>query len=95
MILQKNKIVAIGQKLDGVNKLKSIGENNLKTIKKDFDYIIIEADGCRNLPLKFWKEYEPVIYDFTKKLLEFFLLKFMAKKFLLILFIILMNLGKM
>lgn len=76
----KNKIVAIGQKLDGVNKLKSIGENNLKTIKKDFDYIIIEADGCRNLPLKFWKEYEPVIYDFSKKVIGIFSIKVYGKE---------------
>ena len=76
----KNKIVGIGQKLDGVNKLKSIGENNLKTIKKDFDYIIIEADGCRNLPLKFWKEYEPVIYDFTDKLVGIFSIKVYGKE---------------
>lgn len=76
----KNKIVGIGQKPDGVNKLKSIGENNLKTIAKDFDYIIIEADGCRNLPLKFWKEYEPVIYDFTKKLIGIFSIKVYGKE---------------
>lgn len=76
----KNKIVAIGQKLDGVNKLKSIGENNLKIITKDFDYIIIEADGCRNLPLKFWKEYEPVVYDFTDKLVGIFSIKVYGKK---------------
>lgn len=76
----KSKIVGIGEKLDGVNKLKSIGENNLKTIKKDFDYIIIEADGCRNLPLKFWKEYEPVVYDFTDKLVGIFSIKVYGKE---------------
>ena len=76
----KNKIVAIGQKLDVVNKLKSIGENNLKIIAKDFDYIIIEADGCRNLPLKFWKEYEPVVYDYTDKLVGIFSIKVYGKK---------------
>lgn len=76
----KNKIVGIGQKLEGINKLKSIGENNLKTIAKDFDYIIIEADGCRNLPLKFWKEYEPVVYDFTDKLIGIFSIKVYGKE---------------
>lgn len=62
-----NEIVVLGEYIEGKNKLKSIGYENLKKIISDFDYVLIEADGSRNLPLKFWYDYEPVIYDFSTK----------------------------
>ena len=64
---KKNEIVCLGELISHKNKLRSIGYENLKNIVEDFDYCIIEADGSRNLPIKFWKSYEPVIYDFTNK----------------------------
>ena len=61
--------ICLGEKISGVDKLSSIGYENLQKIKDDFDYVLIEADGCRNLPLKFWYPYEPVIYDFSTKVI--------------------------
>lgn len=62
-----NEIVVLGEYIEGKNKLKSIGYENLKEIISDFDYVLIEADGSRNLPMKYWYDYEPVIYDFSTK----------------------------
>jgi len=49
------------------NKLIGINDNDLEKIINDFDLAIIEADGSRKLPLKGWKEYEPVILSMTNK----------------------------
>lgn len=73
------KIVCLGEMLEGKEKLASIGHDNLSKIIDDFDYILIEADGCRNLPLKFWYDYEPVVYDFTTKVIGILPIKIMGK----------------
>lgn len=49
------------------NKLIGIDDNDLEKIINDFDITIIEADGSRNLPLKGWKDNEPVILSRTNK----------------------------
>lgn len=71
--------LCLGEKVPGVDKLSSIGYENLQKIKDDFDYVLIEADGCRNLPLKFWYTYEPVIYDFSTKVIGILSVKIMGK----------------
>ena len=71
--------LCLGEKVPGVDKLSSIGYENLQKIKDDFDYVLIEADGCRNLPLKFWYTYEPVIYDFSTKVIGILPVKIMGK----------------
>lgn len=71
--------VCLGEKVPGVDKLSSIGYENLQKIKDDFDYVLIEADGCRNLPLKFWYTYEPVIYDFSTKVIGILPVNIMGK----------------
>lgn len=76
----KNKIVALGEKIAGKNKFSQIKEEDLQKIQKDFDYIIIEADGSKNLPLKFWKDYEPVIYKITTKTVAVFSTKTIGRK---------------
>ncbi len=72
---RSEKIVCLGEEVSGKGKLKSIGYDNLREVLDDFDYVLIEADGCRNLPLKFWYDYEPVIYDFTTKVIGIFPIK--------------------
>ena len=40
---------------------------DLDKLKNKFDYILIEADGSSNKPLKGWREDEPIIYPYTTK----------------------------
>ena len=49
------------------NKLIGIDDDDLESVVHDFDIVIIEADGSRNLPLKGWKDHEPVILERTTK----------------------------
>ncbi|MGO1581181.1 MAG: selenium cofactor biosynthesis protein YqeC [Peptoniphilaceae bacterium] len=79
-INRDNIIVCLGEKIERTHKLSSISEENLLKIKDDFDYILIEADGCRNLPIKMWKEEEPVIYSITTKNIGIFSIKVLDKK---------------
>ncbi|MET3617651.1 putative selenium-dependent hydroxylase accessory protein YqeC [Peptoniphilus olsenii] len=79
-VKDKNIIVAIGKLLPQKNKLSSITEHDINSIKKDFNYIIIEADGCRNLPLKMWKSHEPVIYNISNKNIAVFSAKTIDRK---------------
>jgi len=48
-------------------KLIGVNDKDLDQIVNDFDLTIIEADGSRNLPLKGWKDHEPVILSRTNK----------------------------
>lgn len=64
-----NEIVCLGNLIEEKQKLSSFPYEELKDIVDDFDFVLIEADGSRNLPLKFWKNHEPVIYDFTNKVI--------------------------
>jgi len=64
-----NEVVCLGNLIKDKQKLSSIAYESLREIIDDFDYILIEADGSRNLPLKFWKDYEPVIYSITNKVI--------------------------
>ena len=75
-----DRIVCLGEEITGKGKLKSVGYEKLKKIIDDFDYALIEADGCRNLPLKFWYDYEPVIYDFTTKVIGILPIKIMGRE---------------
>lgn len=64
----KNKVVILGS---GVENGKLVGLNNLELskVREKFDYILIEADGSKKLPLKAWRENEPVILKYTTKTL--------------------------
>jgi probable selenium-dependent hydroxylase accessory protein YqeC len=53
--------------IEEANKLIGIDDSDLDNIYKDFDVILIEADGSRRLPLKGWKSYEPSILNKTSK----------------------------
>lgn len=77
---KSERIVCLGEEVSGKGKLKSVGYDNLKEVLDDFDYVLIEADGCRNLPLKFWYDYEPVIYDFTTKVIGILPIKIIGRE---------------
>ena len=49
------------------NKLIGINDDDSDILIKYFDIILIEADGSRGLPLKGWKEHEPVILNSSGK----------------------------
>jgi probable selenium-dependent hydroxylase accessory protein YqeC len=46
-------------------KLESLPLEALEGIIGDYDVVLIEGDGSRELPLKGWAEYEPVVPRFT------------------------------
>lgn len=62
------------------NKLIGINDNDLDKIINDFDLAIIEADGSRKLPLKGWKEHEPVILSGTNKTIGIIPIDMLFKK---------------
>lgn len=77
---KNERLICLGEKVYGKDKLKSLGYDKLKSIIGDFDYVLIEADGCRNLPLKFWYDHEPVIYDFTNKVIGVLPIKIVGRQ---------------
>lgn len=64
-----HSVICLGEKVPGKNKLGSVGRDQLRQLIKAFDFCLIEADGSRRLPFKFWYDYEPVIYDFSTKVI--------------------------
>lgn len=76
---KKANIICLGEKVPDKDKLGTIGYENLSKIVGDFDYVLIEADGCRNLSLKFWYPHEPVIYDLTTKVIGILPIKIIGK----------------
>lgn len=48
-------------------KLIGIDDNDLEIIIKDFDVILLEADGSKELPIKGWKNHEPPVLSKTTK----------------------------
>lgn len=48
-------------------KINSIDEKMLNQIAEYFDYILIESDGSKRLPLKAWRDHEPVVLAGTNK----------------------------
>lgn len=65
---KENTITVISKDID-LSKKKLIGINDecLDLVINDFDIVLIESDGSRNLPLKGWKEHEPSILLKTNK----------------------------
>lgn len=62
-----NGIYIYARGISEENKLLSLTSEDLDQAREHFDYIIIESDGSKGLPLKGWKETEPVIYEKTDK----------------------------
>ena len=63
------KIYLTGNTINN-KKFTGITNEQLEEIEDKFDNILIEADGSRNLPLKGWRENEPVILNKTNKKLK-------------------------
>lgn len=64
----KNDITIIAKDINrDNNKLIGINNDDLDILKAYFDIILIEADGSKGLPLKGWKEHEPVILNNSNK----------------------------
>lgn len=63
-ILKENNLVKIGKK-ENEHKVKSLDFDILKKIIELGDFILIEGDGSKNLPLKAPKDNEPVIIKKT------------------------------
>ncbi|MDR1654468.1 MAG: putative selenium-dependent hydroxylase accessory protein YqeC [Treponema sp.] len=65
-IPKEMKGVCVAGKLNGESgKLESLPLNELKEISSRFDLVLIEGDGSRELPLKAWAEWEPVVPPWT------------------------------
>lgn len=77
---EEKALLAMGNLNRQTNKLHGLSEEEIKIIKDDFDYILIEADGCRNLPLKMWKSHEPVIYNISTKVISVFSAKVIGRE---------------
>ena len=63
-ILQKNNLIKIGKK-ESDYKVKSLDEDTLKRCIDISDFLLIEGDGSKRLPLKAPKDNEPVIIQET------------------------------
>jgi len=48
-------------------KLTALNEDEIKEVAREFDVVLIEADGAKRKPLKYPAAYEPVIPNFTEK----------------------------
>lgn len=59
--ISKQRICVVGKSIDDKGKLTGVNENILKCLEKYFDYVLVEADGSKRMPLKFWSDHEPVI----------------------------------
>ncbi|MDR3335552.1 MAG: putative selenium-dependent hydroxylase accessory protein YqeC [Treponema sp.] len=46
-------------------KLVALPPEALEAMVRQYDYVLIEGDGSRQLPLKAWAAYEPVVPDYT------------------------------
>lgn len=62
-----NGLTVMGGGLNEHNKLTSLSFDNLDKCCEHFDYVLIEADGSKERPLKGWNEFEPVIVSNTTK----------------------------
>lgn len=49
------------------NKLIGIDDKDLDVLIKDFDVVLLEADGSKKLPIKGWKNHEPPVLKKTTK----------------------------
>ena len=63
-ILQKNNLIKIGKK-ESDYKVKRLDEDTLKRCIDISDFLLIEGDGSKRLPLKAPKDNEPVIIQET------------------------------
>jgi probable selenium-dependent hydroxylase accessory protein YqeC len=65
--MKENGIYILGLGVNEENKILGLSEKQLDELVPHFDYILIEADGSKEKPLKGWNEFEPVMYGKTTK----------------------------
>lgn len=58
-------ITFAGCQMDGKPKVSALPATVLQQAVKHFSYILLEADGSKQLPLKGWASFEPVVPEFT------------------------------
>jgi probable selenium-dependent hydroxylase accessory protein YqeC len=70
--LQYQGIVFAGKSIDSNNKLQGFSNEEISLILKNpnIDFLIIEGDGSKKLPLKGYASYEPVVPDTTDILIS-------------------------
>lgn len=67
-LTKENNVTVISKSINEENnKLVGIDDGDLEKLLNNFDVILIEADGSRNLPLKGWKDHEPPVLIQTNK----------------------------
>lgn len=63
-VLDKNKLVTVGIKAKN-DKISSVSSDKINELRQICDFLLIEADGAKMLPLKAPDSHEPVILDIT------------------------------
>jgi probable selenium-dependent hydroxylase accessory protein YqeC len=58
------QFLRVGKSVEN-GKLTGLTPDDVKTVGKDYDLVLIEADGSRSMPLKYPASFEPVIPGFT------------------------------
>ena len=59
--ISKKGICAVGKSIDEKGKLTGVSEKTLEYLEKYFDYVLVEADGSKRMPIKIPASHEPVI----------------------------------
>ena len=62
--LNENNYITVGIKTNN-DKIISISQERVKELAKICDFLLIEADGAKMIPLKVPAKYEPVIFDIS------------------------------
>lgn len=65
-VLVNGNPIFIGKSIEN-GKLTALSENEIEMIAKEFNLVLIEADGAKRKPIKFPAAFEPVIPDLTEK----------------------------
>ena len=63
--LRREAGVALGFNGEQDGKLLPFPSGELDRVRRFFDYTVFECDGSKNLPLKGWADYEPVVPGFS------------------------------
>lgn len=78
---KNNCVTVISKSINAeTNKLIGIDDDDLSILINDFDIILIESDGSRNLPIKGWKNHEPPVLNKTNKTIGVFPVDYINKK---------------
>lgn len=79
--LKANGITVISKSFNSItNKMIGIDDGDLDSLIKDFDIVLLEADGSRNMPVKGWKNHEPPVLNNTNKTIGIIPANFINKK---------------